>query len=92
MLAVPAAIACVDCGDLDHARSYLEVAEGSAKLWDGTAWEAAVDEAKAHLAVAEGERERALELLDGAARRFDQAGQPLDRDRCLRTAEPLLSA
>ena len=91
MLAVPAAVACVDCGDLDHARSYLEVAEGSAKLWDGTAWEAAVDEAKAHLAVAEGEPERALELLDGAARRFDQAGQPLDRDRCRRMAEPLLS-
>ena len=82
MLAVPSAVACVDCGDLDHARSYLEVAERSAKLWDGTAWEAAVDEVKARLAVAEGEPGGPLALLNAAADAV-RTGRPAARPRPL---------
>jgi hypothetical protein len=40
MLAVPAAIACTRGGDLAHARHHLAIAQKSANLWDGTAWEA----------------------------------------------------
>ena len=37
MLAVPAAIACADAGDLDDARHHLTIAERSAALWKGSA-------------------------------------------------------
>jgi hypothetical protein len=40
MLAVPAAIACGDAGDLDDARHHLAIAERSAALWKGSAWHA----------------------------------------------------
>jgi DNA-binding SARP family transcriptional activator/tetratricopeptide (TPR) repeat protein len=82
MLAVPAAIACAGVGDLDDARRYLAVAEKSAELWQGTAWQAAVLEARAHLARAEGDEVRAAELLAEAAAIFDDAGQPRDAARC----------
>jgi hypothetical protein len=46
MLAVPATIACADSGDIPHAHHHLAVAERSAKLWSGTAWEAGLVEAR----------------------------------------------
>ena len=49
MLAVPAAIACADAGDLTAAQRHLAVAEASARRWEGSAWEAGVREARAHL-------------------------------------------
>ena len=54
MLAVPASIACAAVDDLAGARRHLAVAEASAARWDGSAWDAAVLEARAHLARAEG--------------------------------------
>jgi tetratricopeptide (TPR) repeat protein len=81
MLAVPAAIACARNGDVAHARYHLGVAESSANLWEGTAWEAALIEARAHLATAEGDG-RAAELFEEAAEQFARAGQPLDTSRC----------
>jgi DNA-binding SARP family transcriptional activator len=85
MLAVPAAIACARSGDVAHGRYHLAVAERSATLWEGTAWEAALTEARAHLAAAEGDL-RAAELFDEAADQFARAGQPLDTARCRQRA------
>jgi hypothetical protein len=82
MYAVPATIACADVGDLDDARSHHAVAERSARLWHGTAWQAATLEARAHLAAAEGDSDAASALLDQAALEFTGAGQPLDAARC----------
>ncbi|MFW6204227.1 MAG: ATP-binding protein [Actinomycetota bacterium] len=82
MFAVPAAIACADVGDLADARRYLAVAERSSLLWEGTSWQAAILEARAHVARAEAAPERAVPLLEEAAGMFEQAGQPLDAERC----------
>ena len=83
MLAVPAAVACADVGDLDEARHHLAVAEASAALWRGTAWQAAIAEARAHLHRAEGDRDGERRQLLEAADLFAAAGQPLDAERCL---------
>ncbi len=82
MLAVPASIALATAGDLDGARRHLADAETSAALWEGGAWAAAVVEARAHLARAEGSHEDFDRLIASAARRFNEAGQPLDALRC----------
>ena len=58
MLAVPSATACADVGDIDGALRHLAMAELSAGLWQGTAWQAAISEARGHLARAEGELPR----------------------------------
>jgi hypothetical protein len=83
MLAVPAVVACADAGDLEDARTHLATAERSAALWKGTAWQAAIAEARAHLHRAEGDREAEMRRLREAAELFAVAGQPLDADRCL---------
>jgi tetratricopeptide (TPR) repeat protein len=82
MLAVPAAIACADVGDVDDARMYIADAERSADLWQGTAWQAAILEARAHLARAEADEPHAQRLLADAAAIFEEAGQPRDAARC----------
>jgi hypothetical protein len=51
MLAVPAAIACADVGDLEHARRCLAIAELLAARWEGTVRLAGVREASAHVHV-----------------------------------------
>ena len=83
MIAVPAAIACVESGRLDEGRSWLAQAEQSAATWQGTAWQGAVTEARALLMRAEGDRIGADRLLGQAAKLFEVAGQPLDAQRCL---------
>jgi hypothetical protein len=82
MLAVPAGIACADVGDLDAARRHLAVAEESAARWEGSAWDAAVLEARAHVARAEGKHRDFEVMLAEAGRRFAASGQPLDAARC----------
>ena len=91
MLAVPAATACADVGDIDGALRYLEIADRSAQMWQGTAWQAAIRESRAHLARAEGDEERARSLLSAAERGFLAAGQPLDAARCESFASRKLS-
>ena len=85
MLAVPAAIACAEAGDLDHAQRHLAVAEVSAVLWEGTSWLAALDEARGAVAAADGDSDEAAARLTTAVTGFERAGQPLDADRCRRT-------
>ena len=82
MVAVPSAVACAEGGRLDEARRHLEAAELSAALWEGTAWDGSVTEAKACLARVEGDQVGTDRLLARAARLFDDAGQPLDAARC----------
>jgi len=83
MIAVPASIACVEGGRLDEARTWLDQAQKSAAAWQGTAWQGAVAEARAHLARAEGDDAAASRLLAEAMELFTIAGQPLDAQRCL---------
>ncbi len=87
MIAVPAAIACAEGGRLDQAREWLAQAVASAALWQGTAWQGAVREARAHLSRAEGDPVAARRLLAEAATLFDTAGQPLDCQRCREASE-----
>lgn len=82
MLAVPAAIACADVGDVSDAQEHLSTAESLSLLWEGTAWQGAVLEARAHLARATGDPGEGVRLLRQAAVLFGQAGQPLDGERC----------
>jgi DNA-binding winged helix-turn-helix (wHTH) protein len=82
MIAVPAAIACAEAGHIDEAKEFLAQAEASAILWQGTAWQGAIEEARAVLARAEGDGATADRLLARAIDLFEQAGQPLDAARC----------
>jgi hypothetical protein len=82
MLDLPAARACIDTGELDLAAKYLASAETSAQLWDGTSWQAALLEVRAHLARAEARTSEARQMLTDAANLFEAAGQPLDAARC----------
>ena len=81
MLAVPAAIACARVGDIEHAHRHLQSAERSAAMWDGTSWQAALLEARAQIAAAEGASADAVALRRDAASLFETAGQPLDAAR-----------
>jgi hypothetical protein len=85
MLAIPAAIACAGVGDIEEAEKHLRVAEKSAAIWEGTAWQASLLEANAHLAFARGETRDAARLLTEAAELFDASNQPLDAARCRST-------
>src|SRR5215207_813826 len=92
MLAVPASIACADVGDVEDARRYLAVAQESAARWEGSAWNGAVLEARAHLARAENRESDAALLSSQAAQLFTAAGHPRDAARCmLLSARPSLT-
>ena len=56
----------------------------SAMLWQGTSWEAGMAEAQAVVAAASGDAAAAVERMQSATAQFEQAGQPLDADRCRR--------
>jgi hypothetical protein len=93
MFAIPAAIACADVGDVADARRHLSAAQRSSLLWEGTAWQAAVLEARAHVARAAGDPSDGVRMLREAGALFEQAGQPLDAQRCsVKAADPAWSA
>jgi DNA-binding SARP family transcriptional activator/tetratricopeptide (TPR) repeat protein len=91
MLAVPAAIACARVGDLHEARCRLADAEIVAERWGSDALRASVVEARAHVAVAEGDGDTGGQLFAQAAEMFQASGQVLDAGRC-RDARLLASA
>ena len=82
MLAIPAARASADIGDLVNTERWLRRAEDSGQIWLGTAWQASILELKAHLASVAGEQLEARRLLRGAIELFEAAAQPLDAARC----------
>jgi tetratricopeptide (TPR) repeat protein len=92
MLAVPASIACADVDDVEGARRHLAVAEASAARWEGSAWDAAVLEARAHLARAEGRHGEFTALIAEAERMFTVSGHPLDAERCRQVGQAVQAA
>jgi DNA-binding SARP family transcriptional activator/tetratricopeptide (TPR) repeat protein len=92
MLEVPATIACADVDDVEGARRHLVRAEASAVRWDGSAWGAAVLEARAHLARAEGRHGEFSAMIAEAERVFAASGQPLDAERCRRAGLAMRAA
>ncbi len=89
-LTVPAAIACADAGDMDRATRYLTISEHVAgAFYTRGGWQAALDEVRAHVALAEGDPARAGRLLTAAVGAFEQLGQRLDAGRCRRDLDAL---
>jgi tetratricopeptide (TPR) repeat protein len=82
LLAVPASIACSRVGDVEQARLRLAQAEVVVDRWGSEALQALVIEARAHLAVAQGDHEAGQRLFDQAATMFQGSGQVLDARRC----------
>lgn len=88
-LAVPAAIACAQAGDLERARAHAQACEYlSSVVMRLPAWDAAYVEVRAHLAAAKGDNAGARELRVEAARGFAAAGHPLDAQRVAATQLP----
>ena len=86
MLAVPAATACARVGDLEDAHRFLASASRSVELWGETSWKAAVLEAHAEVALAEGDAERCRTLSREAAEAYSAVGHTGDAARCLAAA------
>jgi tetratricopeptide (TPR) repeat protein len=84
MFEIPATIACADAGLVADAERHLGLAEESGARWPGSAWTAALAEARAHLAAARGDHAGSEAEYAEAARLFTEAGQPLDAARCSR--------
>jgi tetratricopeptide (TPR) repeat protein len=82
-LAVPAAIAAAQAGDLERAVRYESAAEKlTTILMRLPGWYAALDEVKGHRARATGDIVAAGGHFAAASSGFRKAGQPLDADRC----------
>ena len=86
MLAVPAATACARVGDLEDAHRFLASASRSVSLWGESSWQAAVIEAQATVALAEGDAERYRWLSREAADAYSAVGHTGDAARCLAAA------
>jgi tetratricopeptide (TPR) repeat protein len=81
--AVPATIAAARAHELDLAGSHERQSDYLANVvMKLPAWYAALHEARAHIALASGERAAARESFAAAARGFHAAGHPLDEVRC----------
>jgi hypothetical protein len=74
--------ALVRADQVEPARRRLRDAERLAGMWPGGEWQAAAWEARGVVRRAEGNEHQAKALLLEAADQYDQAGRPLDRDRC----------
>ena len=82
-LTVPAAIAAARAGDLDRARRHAEHGETLAGVvMRLPGWDAAMEEVRGHLALADGDGLGAATHFGTAADGFRRVGQPLDAARC----------
>jgi hypothetical protein len=82
--AVPAAIASARAGDLERAARYEKSVEWLANVvMRLPAWYAALEEVRAHIALAAGDRRGSAAGFTAAAAAFAAAGQPLDQKRCV---------
>ena len=70
MLAVPAATACARVGDLEDAHRFLASAKRSVSHWGESSWQAAVLEAEATVALADGDAEAYRRLSRRGGRRL----------------------
>jgi hypothetical protein len=86
MLAVPAATACARVGDLEDAHRFLAAAERSVAHWGESSWQAAVIEAQAVVALAEGDADGYRRLSREAADAYSAVGHSEDAARCLAAA------
>jgi tetratricopeptide (TPR) repeat protein len=86
MLAVPAATACARVGDFEDAHRFLASAERSVSHWGESSWQAAVIEARATVALAEGDAEGYRRLSREAADAYAAVGHAQDAARCLAAA------
>jgi tetratricopeptide (TPR) repeat protein len=86
MFAVPAAVACARVGDLEDAHRFLGSAERSVSHWAESSWHAAVLEARATVALAEGDGDRYRALTREAADAYSAVGHADDAARCLTAA------
>jgi ATP/maltotriose-dependent transcriptional regulator MalT len=86
MLAVPAATACARVGDFEDAHRFLASAERSVSHWGASSWQAAVIEARATVALAEGDAEGYRRLSREAADAYAAVGHAQDAARCLAAA------
>jgi len=86
MLAVPAANACARVGDIADAHRFLAMAARSVSMWGESSWHAAVLEAQATVALAEGDAERSRRLSREAADAYSAVGHAGDAARCLAAA------
>ncbi len=86
--AVPAAIAAARAGEVALAEQHeTQCAFLANVVMRLPAWYAAHEEVRGHIAAARTPRDQeAITLFAAAARRFRQAGQPLDAERCERLA------
>lgn len=81
--AVPATIAAARARELDLAASHERQCDYLANVvMKLPAWYAALHEARAHIALASGERAAAGQSFAAAAQGFHAAGHPLDEARC----------
>ena len=81
--AIPATIAAARAREMDLAASHHRLSEFLANVvMKLPAWYAALQEARAHIALASGERVAASEGFAAAAQGFHGAGHPLDEARC----------
>ena len=91
-LVVPAAIACARAGALDRGAAYLAGGEQvAAAFYPRGGWPAALDEVRAHLALAHDDTAGAGRYLAAAAAAFEQLEQRLDAERCQRDLTALLA-
>ena len=89
-LAVPAAIAAAEAGDLERADRWQQLSEYLASVvMRLPAWDAALAEVKGHRARASGDTSRAIKSFREAADGFGASGQPLDEARCTTLAASL---
>ena len=87
-LAVPAAIAAAQAGDLDRLADWGAAVEYlTGVVMRLPAWDAALDEVRGHHARAHGETTAVPRLFRAAAAGFTASEQPLDAARCAALAE-----